>query len=75
MLTSNQIIKLITENQSNIQKFGVKRIGLFGSFLKNMQKSDSDIDILIEFKKGEKTFDNYMDLKFFLKIFSNVMLI
>lgn len=67
MLTSNQIIKLITENQSNIQKFGVKRIGLFGSFLKNMQKSDSDIDILIEFKKGEKTFDNYMDLKFFLE--------
>ena len=67
MLTSNQIIKLIIENQSNIQKFGVKRIGLFGSFLKNKQKSDSDIDILIEFKKGEKTFDNYMDLKFYLE--------
>ena len=67
MLTSNQIIKLINENQSIIQKFGVKRIGLFGSFLKNKQKSDSDIDILIEFKKGEKTFDNYMDLKFYLE--------
>ena len=67
MLTSNQIIKLINENQSIIQKFGVKRIGLFGSFLKNKQKSDSDIDILIEFKKGEKTFDNYIDLKFFLE--------
>jgi predicted nucleotidyltransferase len=36
MLTSNQIIKLINENQSNVQKFGVKRIALFGSFLKNM---------------------------------------
>ena len=35
MLTSNQIIELIAKNQSNIQKFGVKRIGLFGSFLKN----------------------------------------
>ena len=67
MLTSNQIIKLIIENQNNIQNFGVKRIGLFGSFLKNKQKFDSDIDILIEFKKGEKTFDNYMDLKFYLE--------
>jgi len=25
------------------------------------------IDILVEFKKGEKTFDNYMDLKFYLE--------
>ena len=67
MLTSSQIIDLITKNQEIIQKYGVKRIGLFGSFLRNKQKSDSDIDILVEFKKGEKTFDNYMDLKFYLE--------
>ena len=67
MLTSTKIIELITKNQNDIQKYGVKRIGLFGSFLTNKQKSDSDIDILVEFKKGEKTFDNYMDLKFYLE--------
>ena len=67
MLTSNKIIELINKNQNDIQKYGVKRIGLFGSFLTNKQKSDSDIDILVEFKKGEKTFDNYMDLKFYLE--------
>ena len=66
-MTSNKIIELINKNQNNIQKYGVKRIGLFGSFLTNKQKSDSDIDILVEFKKGEKTFDNYMDLKFYLE--------
>ena len=55
------------KNQDTIEKYGVKRIGLFGSFLKNKQKSDSDIDILVEFRKGKKTFDNYMDLKFFLE--------
>ncbi len=27
----------------------------------------SDIDILVEFEKDKKTFDNYMDLKFFLE--------
>ena len=55
------------KNQDTIERYGVKRIGLFGSFLKNKQKSDSDIDILVEFRKGKKTFDNYMDLKFFLE--------
>jgi len=50
-----------------IKKFGVKRIGLFGSYAKNQPKEGSDIDILVEFEKGKKTFDNYMDLKFFLE--------
>jgi len=67
MLTSGKIIKLINENHREIKKFGVKRIGLFGSYATNKQKPDSDIDLLVEFKKREKTFDNYMDLKFYLE--------
>jgi len=67
MLTSDKIIKLINERQQDIKKFGVKRIGLFGSYLINKQKPESDIDLLVEFKKGQKTFDNYMDLKFYLE--------
>ncbi len=31
--------------------FGVKRIGLFGSFAKGIQREDSDIDIIVEFEK------------------------
>ena len=67
MLNSDEIIKLINKNLKYINKFGVKHIGLFGSYVKNKQKPKSDIDILVEFKKGKKTFDNYMDLKFYLK--------
>ena len=67
MLTSDRIIKLINENHQEIKKFGVKRIGLFGSYVTNKQKPESDIDFLVEFKRGEKTFDNYMDLKFYLE--------
>ncbi len=62
MLSSDNILKIINKNQQDIKKFGVKRIGLFGSYASNIQKQDSDIDILVEFKKGKKTFDNYMDL-------------
>lgn len=67
MLTSNQIIKILNIHRKDIQRFGVKRIGLFGSFQTNKQRLKSDIDILVEFRKGKKTFDNYMDLKFFLE--------
>lgn len=67
MLTSEAIIKLINEKHQEIKKFGIKRIGLFGSYAKNKQKPKSDIDLLVEFKKGKKTFDNYMDLKFYLE--------
>jgi len=48
-------------------KFGVKRIGIFGSYVRHEQGKESDIDILVEFKEGCKTFDNYMDLKEFLE--------
>ncbi len=67
MLTAEEILRLIQQNRERIKRYGVKRIGLFGSYLKGEQKEDSDIDILVEFEKGKKTFDNYMELKFFLE--------
>jgi len=67
MLTSGIILEMLEDNKNKIGQYGVKRIGLFGSYCKNEQRKESDIDILVEFKKGKKTFDNYMDLKFFLE--------
>ena len=67
MLTSGIILGMLEDNKNKIGQYGVKRIGLFGSYCKNEQRKESDIDILVEFKKGKKTFDNYMDLKFFLE--------
>jgi predicted nucleotidyltransferase len=67
MLTSDEILEKIHGNMDEIRKFGVKKIGLFGSYVKDEQKIGSDIDILVEFEKDQKTFDHYMDLKFFLE--------
>lgn len=67
MLTSEELMEKIEENIEDIKKYGVKRIGLFGFYVRNEQKSESDIDILVRFERGKKTFDNYMDLKFFLE--------
>jgi len=67
MLTSKLIMEKIEKNFAHIKTYGIKKIGLFGSYVKNEQKTKSDIDILVEFEKGKKTFDNYMNLKFYLE--------
>ena len=53
MLTASEILKKLKENREKIRKFGVKRIGLFGSYIRNEQKKESDIDVLVEFEKGK----------------------
>ena len=72
MLTSKIIMQKIEDNMDKIKMFGVKKIGLFGSYITNEQKLDSDLDFLIEFEEGKKTFDNYMDLKFLLENMFNL---
>lgn len=67
MLTKNDVTKAIQNNIEDIRRYGVKRIGIFGSFARSTQNNKSDIDILVEFEKGEKVFDNYMELKFYLE--------
>lgn len=47
--------------------FRVREIGIFGSYARGGQGAGSDIDILVEFEEGHETFDNYMELKFFLE--------
>ena len=64
-LNAKLIIKKIEANRVMLKKYGVKRIGLFGSFIRGDQNKKSDIDFLVEFNKD--TFDNYMDTKFFLE--------
>ncbi|MCK4797508.1 MAG: nucleotidyltransferase family protein [Spirochaetes bacterium] len=48
-------------------EYGVISIAVFGSYVKNKQRARSDIDLFVELKEDYKTFDNYMNLKFFLE--------
>lgn len=55
------------------QRFKVKQIGIFGSYVKGSRTRKSDLDILVEFEdEGFETFDNYMELKFFLEEIFNI---
>lgn len=65
--TKDHILMLLQEQQPRLRQFGVRRYGLFGSFVRDEAHPDSDIDLLVEFYPGEKTFDNFMGLSFFLE--------
>lgn len=62
-----KILHLLHEHKDMLKKFGVKHVWVFGSYVRGEARETSDIDILVEFEKGKKTFDNYMELKFFLE--------
>jgi uncharacterized protein len=63
----HQIFKQLKEHKTKLQSFGVKRFGLFGSFRSGQQTTNSDVDLLVEFENGQKSFDNFMNLAFFLE--------
>jgi uncharacterized protein len=68
MLQSKKdILNILEQNQSRLRTLGIKKIGLFGSFVREEQRPDSDIDLLVEFESGKKTFDNFMQLSFFIE--------
>ncbi len=49
------------------RRFRVDRLGVFGSVLRGEETTSNDVDILVGFEEGHKTFDNYMDLMFYLE--------
>jgi uncharacterized protein len=68
MLSSEEIINFLKEDQSYLkQKFFVSEIGVFGSFARNEQNEDSDIDFLVEFIPGTSDlYDKELQLKDYL---------
>lgn len=61
MIEKNEILKFIKDNQEYLKKhFHVTKVGLFGSFARGENHSESDIDILIEL---EPNTSNIYELK------------
>lgn len=60
VLTSKEIISILSEKKNILERYTVKKIGLFGSFAKDKQDKNSDIDLIVEF--GNPDLDNFMNL-------------
>ena len=55
-----EIERILSAHGEELRALGVKRLGLFGSFVRGSQTDESDVDFLVEFEKGEKSFDHFM---------------
>lgn len=60
MTTKANIIAVLETHKHQLLKHGVQNVGLFGSYLRNEQSADSDIDLLIDFEQEKENYDNYM---------------
>jgi uncharacterized protein len=60
MITKDYIITTIKSSKSELNRFGIRTIGLFGSYVRNEQSDSSDIDILIDFEPDKENYDNFM---------------
>jgi uncharacterized protein len=65
-MNKKEIIKQLEKEKIKMKEFGVKRVGLFGSFIRGRQKKNSDIDILVSFEHKDYG-DQYFELLFYLK--------
>ena len=53
-MKKEEVIRKLQENKEKIKSFGVKKIGIFGSVVRDEASKNSDIDILVEFYKEAK---------------------
>lgn len=52
MKTVNDIQKIIKQNKQALKKqYGLKEVGIFGSYVKGEQDEDSDVDLLVEVER------------------------
>ena len=66
MNSREKILNVLGRHSQELSsRFSVEKIGLFGSYARNTALPESDVDLLVEF--AQPTFDNYMDLKFYLE--------
>lgn len=63
----SMLLSALIENKQKIRSFGVSRLGIFGSFITGKLNHDSDVDLLVEFDPQQKSYDNFMDLSFYLE--------
>jgi|ERR1051325_6998607 predicted nucleotidyltransferase len=62
-----ELIERILANQSQIMAFGVRRLGIFGSFVRDEANETSDVDFFIEMPREFKTLKNFSALYDFLE--------
>lgn len=67
VVARGDVLSRLREHRGRIRQLGVRRLGLFGSFAHGNPGPQSDVDLLVEFEPGAKSFDGFMELAFLLE--------
>jgi predicted nucleotidyltransferase len=66
-MKKSEIINIIKNSKPEMEiRFGVQKLGLFGSSVREQQRKKSDIDVLVTFSRDIDLFD-FLDLREYLK--------
>jgi predicted nucleotidyltransferase len=60
MHSKESIVSALMSAKKELETLGVRKLGLFGSFSRNEQTAESDIDLLIDFVPEKENYDNFM---------------
>ena len=60
VMNRNKVLELLESKKDEFRKYGVSRVGLFGSFAREEQGLNSDVDLLVEFEPGRKNYRNFI---------------
>lgn len=61
-LTREHTIKRLIASEAEIRALGVERLALFGSVARGEARIDGDVDLLVQFIPGAKTYDRFLTL-------------
>ncbi|MCH8519724.1 MAG: nucleotidyltransferase domain-containing protein [Nanoarchaeota archaeon] len=61
-LTKEIILEMISFNKDKFKEFGVKKLILFGSYARDEQNENSDIDFLIEYEENRGNYRDSLDV-------------
>jgi predicted nucleotidyltransferase len=62
LLRKSEILAHLRDLEPQIRALGVRRLALFGSFVRDASGPSSDVDLLVEFAPGRKSFDRFTEL-------------
>jgi predicted nucleotidyltransferase len=62
VITREAVLAVLQSHAEELRSLGVARLGPFGSFARGCAGSGSDVDLLVEFAPGMKSFRCYVAL-------------
>ena len=64
-ITLTRVMSELRLHREGLKRYGVRRLGLFGSVARGRARPNSDLDFVVDLER--ETFDDYMGLKFYLE--------